>query len=186
MPWVFRHAVAALQSPAARAEIELDEIRPPARLAPWSYAVAAETLGPCGEAVSARLVLLHDPDGHPAWEGVFRLVGYLSADVDATTAEDPLIPEVGWSWLTDALASNEAGHRALGGTVTVTSSTAFGDMAGSGRRHQLELRGSWTPSDESLEPHARAFYELIGSAAGLPPVGVAMLGSRGSGRRRGQ
>lgn len=181
MPGVFRQAVAALKSPAPRSEIELTEVRPPKRLAPWAYAVSAETSGPADELATARLVLLHDPAGQDSWDGTLRLVVYLRAELDTELAADPLLPAVGWSWLTDALEGAGAAWRALGGTVTLTSSARFGDIAGPTRSHDLELRGSWTPPDAELSAHAVAFHELMASAAGLPPEGVAMLSPWASG-----
>ena len=42
-----------------------------------------------------------------------RLVAYIQADLDSTEAIDPLLPEVAWSWLVDALeCSRRARHRA--------------------------------------------------------------------------
>ncbi len=42
-----------------------------------------------------------------------RLVAYIQADLDSSEAVDPLLPEVAWSWLVDALeARGRAGHRA--------------------------------------------------------------------------
>lgn len=178
MPEVFRQAVAALKSPAPRPEIELTEVRPPKRLAPWAFAQAAESNGPAGELATARFVLLYDPEGSEAWNGVLRLVVYLRAELDSELASDPLLPAVGWSWLSDALEDSGASWTALGGTVTLTSSARFGDITGPPRSHDLELRGSWTPLDSRLAPHARAFHELMASAAGLPPEGVSMLGPR--------
>ncbi|WP_307870241.1 DUF3000 domain-containing protein [Saccharopolyspora endophytica] len=190
-PEVFRQAVAALTSPQPRAEIELSEVGPPKRLAPWAHALAAEANGPAGELATARFVLLYDPEGQEAWDGVLRLVVYLRAELDPEVADDPLLPAVGWSWLTDALENAGASFTALGGTVTLTSSARFGDIAGPSRSHDLELRGSWTPkpsvfgSEEvDLAPHADAFHELMASAAGLPPEGVALLGRRPNGAMR--
>ncbi len=91
---------------------------------------------------------------------------------------------MGWSWLTDALEGAGASWTALGGTVTLTSSARFGDIAGPTRSHDLELRGSWTATDAHLEPHAAAFHELMASAAGLPPEGISMLGGRPGGAAR--
>ncbi|WP_188989481.1 DUF3000 domain-containing protein [Saccharopolyspora thermophila] len=182
-PEIFRQAVAALTSSRPRAEIELSEVGPPKRLAPWAHAMAAEANGPAGELATARLVLLYDPEGQEAWDGVLRLVVYLRAELDPELASDPLLPAVGWSWLTDALESCGASWTALGGTVTLTSSARFGDIAGPSRSHDLELRGSWTATDPRLGPHAAAFHELMASAAGLPPEGVSVLGGRPSGTR---
>ncbi|GAA4614317.1 DUF3000 family protein [Saccharopolyspora hordei] len=180
-PEAFRQAVATLTSARPRAEVELSEVGPPKRLAPWAHALAAEANGPAGELATARLVLLHDPDGQEAWDGVLRLVVYLRAELDPELATDPLLPAVGWSWLTDALEGSGAAWTALGGTVTLTSSARFGDIAGPPRTHDLELRGSWTATDVDLGPHAAAFHELMASAAGLPPEGVSVLGRRSDG-----
>ena len=173
----FRAAVGALGSVVAREEIELGPIRPPQRLAPHSYALGAE-VGGDEPAATGRLILLHDPDGHEAWGGTLRLVAYVQAELDADLAVDPLLPDVGWSWLTDALVEHGAAHTALGGTVTTTSSVRFGDIAGPTRTHQVELRASWTAADAGLAPHAEAFCAALAHAAGLAPQGVAPLARR--------
>ena len=41
---------------------------------------------------------------------------------------DPLLPEVAWSWLVDALADRSEHVTALGGTVTATTSVRYGDI----------------------------------------------------------
>lgn len=177
-PELFRRAVASLSAVRARPEIRLDEVRAPQRLAPFSYALSAEVDGPVGEQAGGRLVLLHDPDGEQAWGGVLRLVVYVQAELDAELATDPLLPEVGWSWLTEALDGSGARFAALGGTVTQTSSARFGHITGPARADDLELRASWTPEDGDLTPHGEAFFELLSSAVGLPPVGVTLFGQR--------
>lgn len=181
VPETFRQAVAAMAAPAERTGVAVSEVRPPKRLAPWAYAVAAEANGPADELATARLVLLHDPDEPDSWNGVLRLVVYLRAELDPELAADPLLPGVGWSWLTDALHEAGAAADRLGGTVTLTSSARFGDIAGPPRSHDLELRGSWTPGGEDLGAHAIAFQELLASAAGLPPEGVSLLNQRAGG-----
>ncbi|MBP2473477.1 hypothetical protein JOF53_002349 [Crossiella equi] len=177
-PEVFRQAVEALRSMHPRPEVELGEVRAPQRLAPWSFALSAEANGPAGELATGRLVLLHDPDGAETWDGVLRLVAYVRAELDTELAADPLLPAVGWSWLTEALEGSGAAFTALGGTVTQTSSARFGDIQGPSSTHDLELRASWTARDSGLTPHAEAFCELLSSAAGLPPVGIAMISQR--------
>ena len=172
-----------MNAATVRPEIEVGPIRPPQRLAPFSYALGAEVLhdesGPVPEESEGdafgRLILLHDPSGDDAWDGTMRLVAYIQADVDATLAADPLLPEVAWSWLVDALEAHGQPLTALGGTVTSTSSVRFGDIAGPARAHQLELRASWTPLSGELGPHVEAFCEVLAYAAGLPPVGVVRL-----------
>ena len=185
-PAQFREAVAAMNATTVRPEIELGPIRPPQRLAPFSYALGAEVRHPETAIVPersegdafGRLILLHDPEGAEAWDGTMRLVAYIQADLDSSEAVDPLLPEVAWSWLVDALESNAENVTALGGTVTATTSVRYGDISGPPRAHQLELRASWTATTLELGPHVRAFCEVLEHAAGLPPTGVTDLGSR--------
>jgi hypothetical protein len=199
-PADFRIAVESLHSARIRRDIEVGPIRPPQRLAPFSYAVGAEVSPPDSDDVDTdsqgsafgRLILLYDPDGQDAWNGTMRLVAYIQAEMEAALAMDPLLPEVAWSWLSDALGvpvghtTSDDGHpgdsavrvTALGGTVTSTSSVRYGDIAGPPRAHQLELRASWTaPTADGLGGHLEAFCDVLASAAGLPPVGVTELGS---------
>ena len=185
-PALFQAAVAAMNAAEVRPEIELGPIRPPQRLAPFSYALGAEVRHPDTAIVPersegdafGRLILLHDPDGAEAWDGTMRLVAYIQADLDSTEAVDPLLPEVAWSWLVDALDARPGQATALGGTVTATTSVRYGDISGPPRAHQLELRASWTATTPELGIHVQAFCEVLEHAAGLPPAGVTDLGSR--------
>ncbi|MGW0035747.1 DUF3000 domain-containing protein [Gordonia sp. NPDC003376] len=193
-PADFRTAVESLHSARIRRDIEVGPIRPPQRLAPYSYAVGAEVRRADDDpdddlqgSAFGRLILLYDPDGQDAWNGTMRLVAYIQAEVEAALAADPLLPEVAWSWLSDALGvpiGETAGDEgpvhvtALGGTVTSTSSVRYGDIAGPPRAHQLELRASWTATTaEGMGGHLEAFCEVLSAAAGLPPVGITELGS---------
>ncbi|MDQ3505248.1 MAG: DUF3000 domain-containing protein [Actinomycetota bacterium] len=177
VPAVFIDAIASLRTVSPRPEIQLDEIAGPARLAPYSHALGAEISIDGAEIATGRLVVLHDPDGQAGWNGVLRIVGFLTAETDAALASDELFPEVGWSWLLEALDSRGAAHTAVGGTVTSTMSTRFGDIAGPQRSVDVEIRASWTALSFDLAPHLQAWLDVLGSAAGLPPPGVRLLGS---------
>ncbi|AGE68682.1 hypothetical protein K60_027720 [Mycobacterium tuberculosis variant bovis BCG str. Korea 1168P] len=185
-PALFREAVAAMNAVTVRPEIELGPIRPPQRLAPYSYALGAEIKHPELDVIPersegdafGRLIMLYDPDGSDAWDGTIRLVAYVQADLDSSEAVDPLLPEVAWSWLVDALTARTDQVRALGGTVTATTSVRYGDISGPPRAHQLELRASWTATTPDLGAHVQAFCDVLEHAAGLPPAGVTDLGSR--------
>jgi hypothetical protein len=175
-PALFRDAVAALTSTTVRSEVRVEPLRPPQRLAPWSYAISADVrIGGGDELATGRLVLLHDPDGAEAWDGVLRVVVFASAEMDAQMGVDPMLPGVGWSWLTDALDDRHAAYRAAGGTVTQTTSTRFGDVAGPRTSVDLEVRASWTADTADMSPHLHAFVDLLCAAAGLPPEGVTIL-----------
>jgi hypothetical protein len=185
-PAQFQAAVAAMNAVEVRPEIELGPIRPPQRLAPYSYALGAEVRHPETAIVPersegdafGRLILLYDPDGAEAWDGTMRLVAYIQADLDSSEAIDPLLPEVAWSWLVEALEARAGKATALGGTVTATTSVRYGDISGPPRAHQLEMRASWTATSLELGTHVQAFCEVLEHAAGLPPAGVTDLTSR--------
>ncbi len=175
-PEPFRAAVAAIEATTTRPEVRVEAIRPPQRLAPWSYAISADVLAADStELATGRLVLLYDPDGAEAWDGELRLVAFASAELEADIASDPMLPEVCWSWLTGSLAERGARSLAAGGTVTQTNSTRFGDLHGPQTTVAIELRGSWTALDADLAPHLLGFVDLLCTAAGLPPEGVTAL-----------
>jgi hypothetical protein len=181
-PAVFRAALDALAGVRARPEIVLEHIPAPQRLAPWAHAVGARVAAePDGEddeieIASARFIVLFDPDGHEAWNGTTRCVGYLSAATDEELVDDVMFSEVAWSWLTDALGEAGAAHHNVGGTVTRTASTRFGDLAGPEHSVDVEMRASWTAEDARLDRHLSAWLQVLGNAAGLPPPGVRLLG----------
>lgn len=167
-PADFRRAVAALTALRPRPELAIAELDAPSRLAPYSFALSAEAPGE----TTGRLVLLHDPAAPAGWDGNFRLVCYLQAELDLAHAGDELLPAVAWSWLTGALQDAGAEHRALGGTVTQACSVRFGEIGGPFRADDIELRASWTPVRDDLQTHGEAFCDLLATAAGLPPIGV--------------
>jgi hypothetical protein len=174
-PETFVRAVASLRAVVPRPEIALEDLAAPQRLAPYAHAMAGTVCRAGEEVATGRLILLHDPSGQDAWEGTLRLVTYVTAELELELAADPLLPTVGWSWLTDALAVAGARYTAAGGTVTQTSSTRFGDLAGPPSTADLEIRASWTPLQTDLGPHVEAWYALLASTAGLPPPGVTAL-----------
>ncbi len=180
-PRPFRAALEALAAVRARPEIELEHIPAPPRLAPYAHAIGAHV----GERRRRRgrsrspargSSCCYDPAGHDAWHGTIRCVGYLSAATDEQMVDDTMFSEVAWSWLTDALTESGAAHHAVGGTVTRTASTRFGDLAGPEHTVDVEMRASWTAEDTDLDRHLLAWLEVLGNAAGLPPPGVRLLG----------
>jgi hypothetical protein len=177
-PEAFTRAVAGLRAAVPRAEILLEEIAAPQRLAPYAFALSATVLRDGEDVASGRLILLHDPAGHDAWQGDLRLVTLVTAELEADLAGDSLLPAVGWTWLTDALDLNGAGYVAIGGTITQTMSTRFGDLAGPPATADIEVRASWTPVTPDLGAHLHGWCAMLSSTAGLPPPGVTALSDR--------
>ena len=177
-PEAFTRAVAGLRAATPRPEILLEEIAAPQRLAPYGFALSATVLRDGEEVASGRLILLHDPAGHDAWQGNLRLVTLITAELESDMAGDPLLPAVAWTWLTDAMDQYAAGHTAIGGTVTQTTSTRFGELAGPQPTADLEIRASWTPTSGDSGAHLQAWCAMLASTAGLPPPGVTALSDR--------
>ncbi|GAB3427505.1 DUF3000 domain-containing protein [Flindersiella endophytica] len=189
LPDEFRQAVQDLGSASMRPEVQVEQVPAPQRVAPYSAALSAEVVVDDMELATGRLVLLHDPDGHEAWQGTYRCVAYVRADMDPEMAADPLLATVAWSWLIESLESNGADYLAPSGTVTRVANESFGGMADEPPRAEIELRASWTPvgtaAGPSIATHAAAWGRLLCTAAGLPPTPagvVAIPSRRGSAR----
>ncbi len=184
LPADFRRAVATLADAPVRPEVTVSGSAAPQRLAPYAVALHAEVLDGDDELATGRLIVLHDPDGQDVWEGTNRLVAYVRAPLDVDIAADPLLPEVGWSWLTDALTAAGASFTAAGGTVTRVASERFGALAEHPAAAEVEIRASWSPTDGDFAPHLAAFSELLCSAAGLPPTPPGVVAIPASRRPR--
>ena len=183
----FEDLVNSLRTFTPRAEIVLEEVPAPQKLATYSFAFSADVSnGLLGddedEIASGRFVLLHEPGGQDTWEGEFRCVTFVRADVDPEMQQDPLLPEVGWSWFLEALESAECALAAPSGTVTRVSSASFGKLSPRNDESEIEIRASWTPAiTDPIEimKHIAGWCRLITDVAGLEPIpdGVSTISS---------
>lgn len=180
-PSSFEHAAEAVRGIEFRDDLTVREIPAPQGLAPSSLAIAGDVRSSPEDAESpygtGRLVLLHDPDEPSPWNGPWRIVCFAQAPLEPEIGVDPLLADVAWTWLTDALHSRNAGFHSASGTATKTLSKGFGTLASEGDGAQIELRASWSPEGD-IAPHVEAWAELVCMLAGLPPgsEGIAMLG----------
>lgn len=181
----FRSAVAALEAGIAaqrqtRAELVFDSEPPPRKLAPFAAAVGA-TVHQAGTEVGwGRFILLYDPAGQPGWAGPLRIIAYIRADLEPEIAADPLIGQVGWSWLIEALDARTDGYRQTSGTVTRVVTEGFGGKQDEPVATEFELRASWSPAgpdpaDPGLEGHVAAWCDALCTASGQPSPGVTAL-----------
>lgn len=170
-----------------RSDFVVREIPAPSSLAPDALALAGD-VRPEADGVDSpygtgRLVLLHDESSPEAWGGRWRIVCFAQAPLEPEIGTDPLLAEVTWSWLVDALSARGAAFHSASGTATKTLSKGFGTLADEGDGAQIELRASWSPSGE-LTAHVDAWAELVCMLAGLPPgsEGIAVFGQHRSAR----
>ena len=171
-----------------------EDVPAPKRLAPYATAMAATVQRDGADVAWGRLVLLYDPDGQEGWGGEFRLVAYIRADVEPEMAADPLLGEVGWSWLSEALDAHVPGYAVPSGTVTRVITEGFGAKRDELPLTGFELRASWSPmgpggsgADDidldtlDLSAHISAWCDCLSAAAGLEPPGTRALRPPGRG-----
>jgi len=183
----FERLVDHLRTFTPRPEVSLIEVPAPQKLATYSFAFSADVSNGLltdeeNEVANGRFVLLHEPGGQATWDGEFRCVTFVSADVDPIMQEDPLLPEVGWSWFLESLESNQCVFNAPSGTVTRVSSASFGKLSPRNDDAEIEIRASWTPiinEPQELMKHIESWCNLISEVAGLPPLpeGVSAISS---------
>ena len=170
-----------------------EDVPAPKRLAPYASAIAATIERDGADVAWGRLILLYDPDGQEGWDGVFRLVAYVRADVEPEIAADPLLGEVGWSWLSEALDAHVPGYAVPSGTVTRVITEGFGAKRDELPLTGFELRASWSPTGPGnhaddhdldtldLSAHISAWCDCMSAAAGLEPPGTRALRPPGRG-----
>jgi hypothetical protein len=216
----FRSAVSDLeagldQQRRARPEIAFEKQPPPRKLAPYAAAIGATVHEPeAGRRAAAgpgatvvhdpdaeigwgSFVLLYDPAGQTGWGGPFRLIAYVRADLDPEIAADPLIGQVGWSWLIEALDARTSGYRQTSGTVTRVVTEGFGSKEDQPVATGFELRASWSPAapgaaveaaahhaPPGLDGHVAAWCDALCAASGLPPLPAGVSALRPSRARR--
>jgi hypothetical protein len=183
VPEAFLRALISLRERRLRPEVVLEEIPAPARIAPYAVALNGDVPpedDSGADTATGRFVFLHDPDGQEAWQGVFRVVTLVRANLDAEIATDPLLCEAAWTWVQEALADADARYTALGGTVTLVQSQSFGALTERPDEVEIEIRASWTPDGSDAGTHLAAWSTLLCTSAGLPPLpdGVTSLGRR--------
>jgi hypothetical protein len=185
-----------------RPDLVFEDVPAPKRLAPYAAAIAATIQRDDTDVAWGRLVLLYDPDGHQGWDGFFRLVAYVRADVEPEMAADPLLGEVGWSWLSEALDAHVPGYAVPSGTVTRVITEGFGAKQDEVPLTGFELRASWSPVGPAgstgskglrgsagtsdldaldLSAHIAAWCDCLSAAAGLEPPGTRALRQPGHG-----
>ncbi len=172
----------ALRALTFRPDFTVREIPAPSSLAPDAFTLAGDVRprdhGIDSEYGTGRLILLHDAAEPDAWNGAWRIVCFAQAPLEPEIGTDPLLADVAWSWLVDALETRGARFHSASGTATKTLSKGFGSLAGEPDGAQIELRASWSP-DGDIGVHVEAWAELVCMLAGLPPgsEGIAVFGA---------
>lgn len=169
----FARALEDLRRARLRAEVRVTEVPAPQRIAPYAVALSADVLSAASgeeELASGRFVLLHDPSAPEPWGGTWRAVTFARAELEPELSADPMLGEVGWTWLIDALTERGVEFTAEAGTVTRVVSQSFAGLADRPPSVEMEVRASWTPLDDEPARHLLAWSDLLCMIAGLPPL----------------
>jgi hypothetical protein len=215
----FRSAVSDLEAGlerqrGLRPELTFEQEPAPRKLAPYAISVAVTVEGADGDVGWGRFVLLYDPAGQRGWGGPFRIIAHIRVDLEPEIAADPLVGEVGWSWLTEALEARAVGYQQTSGTVTRVVTEGFGAKQGEPTTTEFELRASWSPACQwpgtgqpgtgqadggqpdggeqdaglrgglGLDGHVAAWCDALCAAAGLPPLAAGVSALRRPRSRR--
>ena len=177
-PPEFTEAVRAMGEARMRPEVLCEPMPAPQRIAPYAAALSADVTVDGNDVSTGRIILLHDPDGNDSWDGTFRCVAYVRAEIDLEMITDPALADVGWTWLTEALAAHSASYAAASGTITRVATDSFGAMSEDDGNAQIEIRASWTP--ELVDGH----LDVDGPRRGLGRAAVHGGGSAAGPRGR--
>jgi hypothetical protein len=128
-PEEFLSAIDRLRAVRLRPEVVIEEVPAPQRIAPHAAAISADVVVDDEELATGRFVVLYDPAGQDAWEGTFRAVTFVRAALEAELGADPMIGQIGWTWLQESLDSAGVSYAAAGGTVTRVVSESYGALS---------------------------------------------------------
>ncbi|MCI9890114.1 DUF3000 family protein [Micrococcales bacterium 31B] len=172
----FAALVHSLRDVPLRAEVEVDELPAPTKLAPHAWAVGASVIDSDDEELgSGRFVLLHDPAGQDAWGGEYRVVTYVRTHGETYMTGEELA-EVGWSWVSDGLSQLKTRAVLPNCTITEVRSTRFTDVDPSDCSVEIEMRASWSPANgRHLDEHLQCWSRIMCTFAGLPPESQSIL-----------
>lgn len=153
-------------------EAHWEEIPAPPRTAPHTWAASGEITVGDDELASGRLVVLHDPAGNDSWDGDYRMVALVQAQLEPEFAVESMLGDVAWSWVTESLELCSAAAHELGCTATRVVSQSYGALASRPSTVDIEMRVSWTPGSADLGPHLAAWTAMLAAAGGLPPLPI--------------
>lgn len=169
-PAQFAAAALSLAEPSLRAELETSQIPAPDRIAPWALAFAAQAPNPADTPMNrgvGRVVFLHDPEQFDVWGSNMRVIAYGKSPLENDMGVEEDVAHYWWSELMRALNTHGATFINEAGTVTKMSSTGMGSLANDPNSSEVEIRASWSPTDDDLGPHFAAWQDIIASMAGF-------------------
>ena len=170
-PAQFKAAAMGLTELMLRNELETQQIPAPKEIAPYALAFSAQVPNPADTPMNrgvGRLVFLHNPEEFDTWGSNMRIIAYGKSPLESDVAMQEDAANYWWEWLMRALDYRGAKYSHEAGTITRMTSTGMGALATDRENTEIEIRASWSPTEDDLGAHLGAWQDLISGMAGYP------------------
>jgi len=170
-PAQFKAAAMGLTELMLRNELETEQIPAPKEIAPYALAFSAQVPNPADTPMNrgvGRLVFLHNPEEFDTWGSNMRIIAYGKSPLESDVAMQEDAANYWWEWLMRALDYRGAKYSHEAGTITRMTSTGMGALATDRENTEIEIRASWSPTEDDLGAHLGAWQDLISGMAGYP------------------
>lgn len=170
-PAQFKAAALGLTELMLRSELETEQIPAPKEIAPFALAFSAQVPNPADTPMNrgvGRLVFLHNPDEFDTWGSNMRVIAYGKSPLESDVAMQEDAANYWWEWLIRALDYRGAKYSHEAGTITRMTSTGMGSLTTDRENTEIEIRASWSPTEDDLGAHLGAWQDLISGMAGYP------------------
>ena len=170
VPPQFAVAVQGINYSLLREELETHQIPAPEKIAPNALAFSTHKPNPAetpSNRAAGRIVFLHDPKEFETWGSNMRVIAYGKSPLETDVADQGDYAQYWWGTLELALKSHGAKYVNGAGTITKMISTGVGALDGEPVHSEVELRASWSPTEDDLAPHFAAWQNLIAEMAGF-------------------
>jgi hypothetical protein len=167
----FKAAALGLTELMLRSELETEQIPAPKEIAPFALAFSAQVPNPADTPMNrgvGRLVFLHNPGEFDTWGSNMRVIAYGKSPLESDVAMQEDAANYWWEWLMRALDYRGAKYSHEAGTITRMTSTGMGALATDRENTEIEIRASWSPTEDDLGAHLGAWQDLISGMAGYP------------------
>jgi hypothetical protein len=170
VPAQFASAALGLTAELKRSELETHQIPSPANIAEHALAFSTHKPNPAdtpNNLAAGRIVFLYDPSQFETWGSNMRVIAYGKSPLESDVVEDNDYANYWWGTLELALQQHGALFSHSAGTITKMISTGVGGLGTEPVHTEIELRASWSPTQDNLAPHFAAWQDLIADMAGF-------------------
>lgn len=170
VPAQFASAALSLVDSLLRAELETQQIPSPTNIAEHALAFSTHKPNPAdtpNNHAAGRIVFLYDTSHFETWNSNLRVIAYGKSPLENDVIENDDYANYWWGTLELALKKHGAKYSNSAGTITQMVSTGVGALQNEPIHTEIELRASWSPTEDALGPHFAAWQDLIADMAGF-------------------